>query len=64
MVDEIIPRRSYFERFYEIKAEVLGEGDELSLIIATDKTHIPAEISPHSMDRRELGIQISFIYFR
>lgn len=64
MVDEFIPRRSYFERFYEIKAEVLGEGDELSLIITTDKIHIPAEISPHSMDRRELGIQISFIYFR
>lgn len=64
IVDEFIPKRSHFERFYEIKAKKLGEDEEFSLIITTDKTHIPAELDEHPKDRRELGVQISFIYFR
>lgn len=64
IVSEFIPKRSHFERFYRIKEKVLGEDDEFTLIITTNKTFIPAELDPHSRDRRELGIQISFIYFR
>lgn len=63
-LDEFVPEKSHFEKSYNIKKEMLGEKDEFYLTIATNKTFIPAEISPDSNDKRELGIQISFIYFR
>jgi hypothetical protein len=43
---------------------MLGEKDEFILTITTDKTFIPAKVVPNSKDERELGVQISFIYFR
>ncbi len=64
ILDEFIPEESYFEKSYNIKKEMLGEGEEFFLTIATDKIFIPAQIIPASKDERELGIQISFIYFR
>jgi len=64
VLDEFIPEESYFEKSYNIKKEMLGEDDEFYLTIATDKTFIPAEIDPNSNDERELGLQVSFIYFR
>jgi hypothetical protein len=33
-------------------------------VIATDKTFVPARINPKAQDQRELGMQISFLYFR
>lgn len=64
VLDEFIPRESDFEKTYNIKKEQLGEGDEFILTFLTDKTFIPAKAIPGSADERELGIQISFIYFR
>lgn len=64
VLDEFIPEESHFEKSYPIKKEMLGDGDEFHLIIATDKTFRPADIIPRSQDDRVLGIQIGFIYFR
>jgi len=64
ILDEFIPEESYFEKSYDIKKEELGEGEQFFLTIATDKVFVPAEIIPGSKDERELGLQISFIYFR
>lgn len=64
VLDEFIPEENHFERSYNIKKEMLGDKDEFILTITTDKTFIPAKIIPNSQDERELGVQISFIYFR
>jgi len=64
VLDEFIPEESHFERSYNIKKEMLGDKDEFVLTIATDKTFIPAQVIPNSQDKRELGLQISFVYFR
>jgi len=61
ILDEFIPKEDHFEKSYNIKKEMLGENDEFYLTIATDKTFIPAKVLK---DTRELGVQISFIYFR
>ena len=62
--EEFVPEESYFEKSYNIKKEMLGEGDEFILTISTDKTFVPAKTVPNATDERELGIQISFVYFR
>lgn len=64
MLDEFVPEDSSFEKSYNIKKEMLGQGDEFYLTIATDKTFVPAKLFPDATDERELGLQISFIYFR
>ena len=64
IIDEFTPDESYFEKTYNIKKEELGEGSEFYLTIATDKVFVPAEILPNTTDERELGFQVSFIYFR
>lgn len=64
ILEEFIPGKSYFEKFYRIHKEMLGEKERFSLIISTDKTFIPAEFNPDTKDERELGVQVSFIYFR
>jgi hypothetical protein len=64
ILDEFIPQEFHFEKSYDLKAEMLGEKDEFILTIETDKTFIPAERDPESKDIRELGVVISFIYFR
>jgi len=63
-LDEFIPSESHFEKSYNIKKEMLGDGDEFYLTIATDKTFKPSDFAPNSSDNRELGLQISLIYFR
>jgi len=64
VLDEFSPEESYFEKTYTIKKEMLGEGEEFYLSFATDKVFIPANIIPNSGDNRELGFQVSFLYFR
>lgn len=64
VLDEFVPQESFFEKTYKITKDMLGEKDEFRLIITTDKTFIPAKTLPGSKDERELGVQISFIYFR
>ncbi len=64
VLDEFIPKESKFESLYSIKKEMLGEEDKFFLVISTDKTFIPKQVILRSKDERELGIQVSFIYFR
>jgi hypothetical protein len=64
ILDEFIPEHSIFEKTYNISEEKLGEDDDFYLTISTNKTFVPAERNPESTDERELGVKISFIYFR
>ena len=64
ILEEFTPAQDNFEKTYNIKKEMLGDKDEFTLAIATDKTFIPAQREPTSKDQRELGVLISFIYFR
>jgi hypothetical protein len=64
VLDEFIPTGGSFDKSYDIKKDMLGGANEFRLVIATDKTFIPAQVLPGSADPRELGIQVSFIYFR
>ncbi|UCE21445.1 MAG: hypothetical protein JSV46_04275 [Candidatus Aminicenantes bacterium] len=64
ILEEFIPGRDRFEKFYRIDKEMLGEKEQFSLIISTDKTFIPARVNPDKKDERELGVKVSFIYFR
>ncbi len=64
ILDEFIPAESYFEKSYNIKKEMVGDGEQFFLTIATDKVFVPAKVFPNSKDERELGLQISFVYFR
>jgi hypothetical protein len=64
VLDEFIPPAGVFDKSYEIKKDMMGTKSEFRLILATDKTFVPAKLDPNSKDERELGIQVSFIYFR
>lgn len=64
MLDEFVAEEGNFEKSYNIKKEMLGEGDEFYLTIATDKTFVPAKLFPDSADERELGLQVALVYFR
>jgi hypothetical protein len=63
-LDEFIPTDNVFDKSYSIKKEMLGDKDEFNLTVEVDKTFVPAKIIPNSKDERELGIQVSLIYFR
>lgn len=64
VLDEFIPGENLFEKSYPIKKEMLGDKDEFFLIVTSDQTFIPSKIYPQSKDERELGVEISFVYFR
>lgn len=61
---EFIATDNVFEKSYTIKKEMLGDKDEFYLTVGVDKTFVPAKIIPNSKDERDLGIQVSLIYFR
>ena len=62
--DEFIPSEPLFDKSYQVKKEMLGDKDEFVLTIAVDRSFIPSKAIPWSKDDRELGLQVSFIYFR
>jgi len=64
ILDEFVPSETVFEKSYTIKKEMLGDKDEFYLVVTTDQTFVPAKVYPQSRDERELGLQVSFIYFR
>lgn len=64
VLDEFVPPTETFDKSYKIRKEMLGDKNDFRLVIATDKPFVPAKIYPNSKDERELGIQVSFIYFR
>ena len=45
-----------------LKAAQLGNGDVAELVIAVDKTYVPAKIIPGSKDPRELGVRVFHAY--
>ena len=64
ILDEFVPDEGVFEKSYNILVEMMGDKDEFYLTIEVDKSFVPAQVFPDSTDERELGIQISFVYFR
>jgi hypothetical protein len=64
VLDEFVTTQELFEKSYTVKKEMLGDKSEFNLIISVDKSWVPAKVIPNSKDERELGVQISFIYFR
>lgn len=62
--DEFLPNESLFDKSYSIQKEMLGDKDEFILSIGVSEPFVPSKIHPGSKDDRELGLQISFIYFR
>jgi hypothetical protein len=64
VLDEFIPTEATFDKFYDVKKDMFGDKNEFRLIIATDKIFVPAQVHPGSTDQRQLGLQVSFIYFR
>jgi hypothetical protein len=64
LLDEFVPSENTFDKTYQIKKEMLGDKDDFVLTIGTDKTFVPAKVFPQVSDQRELGAQISLIYFR
>ena len=45
-----------------LKAAQLGNGDVAELVIAVDKTYVPAKMIPGSKDPRELGVRVFHAY--
>jgi hypothetical protein len=64
LLDEFIPAEDSFSREYTVTPEMMGQADEFSLKLETDRVFVPAKVFPNSKDNRELGAQIFFIYFR
>jgi len=64
VLDEFIPTQGTFDKSYDVKKDMLGDKNDFRLTIATDKIFVPAQAHPGSTDVRELGLQVSFIYFR
>jgi hypothetical protein len=64
VLDEFVATQELFDKSYNIKKEQLGDRNEFTLTVAVDRAWIPAKVIPNSQDQRELGIQVSFIYFR
>jgi hypothetical protein len=59
-IDEFIPENGKFRKNYLLKKTDLGENDEFTILISTDKTFTPSKIK-HNDDNRELGLQIFLV---
>jgi hypothetical protein len=64
VLDEFIPESAKFEKQYTVTPEQMGADYEFKFAIETDQVFVPAELDPNSTDKRELGVQIYFFYFR
>lgn len=64
VLDEFIPETDLFDKTYKLTKDMFGDKNEFRLVIATDKPFVPSKVYPNSKDERELGIQITYIYFR
>ena len=64
VLDEFTAPSGFFDKSYDVKKDMLGTKDEFNLLITSDKTFIPAKVYPNSKDTRELGLMVSFLYFR
>jgi hypothetical protein len=64
VLDEFSAPDGFFDKSYQVKKEMLGDKDEFSLIIGADKSFVPSQVFPGAKDSRELGVMVSFLYFR
>jgi hypothetical protein len=64
VLDEFIPGSAKFEKQYTVTPEQMGAEYEFKFEIETNQVFVPAELDPNSTDKRELGVQIYFFYFR
>jgi hypothetical protein len=64
VLEEFLPAQGTFDKSYNITKDMMGLKDEFTLTIGADKTFVPAKVYPNSKDTRELGVMISFLYFR
>jgi MoaA/NifB/PqqE/SkfB family radical SAM enzyme len=63
LVEAFIPGADKFFKEYVITPEMMGEDEELSLIIETDHVLVPALLEPDSTDNRELGFRVYHLFF-
>ncbi|NIM14215.1 MAG: radical SAM protein [Candidatus Aminicenantes bacterium] len=63
ILEEFIPGTAKFFKEYTIAPGMMGEDNELSLAIETDKIFVPSVLDPGSNDNRELGIQVYHLFF-
>ena len=63
-LEEFMPETAKFSKEYVITPEMMGNKDEFSLKLETDKTFVPNKLDSSNKDNRELGIQVFFLYFR
>lgn len=64
ILGEFVPGPGEFERRYAVHKDWLGDRKDFVLVIAVDRTFVPAKVTPGSGDGRELGVRISLVYFR
>lgn len=64
LLEEFVPESAKFEKRYSLTPEQMGGDYEFRLSIETDKAFVPAMLDPESSDKRELGVQVYFLYFR
>jgi hypothetical protein len=64
VLEEFIPDTSKFEKEYIVTPDMMGQEDEFTFTIETDKTFVPSALNPEVDDDRELGVQVFFLYFR
>lgn len=64
VLDEFSAPGGFFDKSYDVKKEMLGTKDEFTLLVTSDKAFVPAKVYPNSKDSRELGVMVSFLYFR
>ena len=64
LLEEFIPETAKFEKRYLLTPDQMGDDYEFRLTLETDKAFVPAMLEPKISDKRELGLQIYFLYFR
>jgi hypothetical protein len=64
VLDEFSPITDPFEKSYKVEKDLFGEGKSFELVISVDKVCDLDRRSSGLEDYRELGIRISFLYFR
>lgn len=64
VLDEFAAPDGMFDKSYNVKKDMLGTKDEFDLVVTTDKTFVPSKVYAGSKDNRELGLMVSFLYFR
>ncbi len=64
ILDRFVPEERTFEKSFPIPRERLGDKKDFFLKITVDRTFVPAREMPGSRDTRELGVFVSFLYFK